>query len=141
MDGVNDYTCHCPPQWMGKNCSQVYNACTFLQPCQNNATCSTTPPQQDYSCACVSGFTGRDCETNIDDCVGHTCQAFEQCYDGINTYTCACPIGEDRSFLQCYLTSTARFPGSLQVLTSSYKLNLPSKALQVLIFASRSLHV
>ena len=30
----------------------------------------------------------------------------------------------------------SRFPGSLQVLTSTYKLNLPSKALQVLIFAS-----
>ena len=37
-------------------------------------------------------------------------------------------------------TST-RFPGSLQVLTSTYKLNLPSKALQVLIFASQSLQI
>ena len=91
---------------MGKNCSQVYNACTFLQPCQNNATCSTTPPQQDYSCTCVSGFTGSNCETNIDDCVHHTCQAFEQCYDRINNYTCACPIGEDCAFLQCCFTST-----------------------------------
>ena len=35
----------------------------------------------------------------------------------------------------------SRFPGSLQVLTSTYKLNLPSKALQVLIFASWSLQV
>ena len=34
-----------------------------------------------------------------------------------------------------------KFPGSLQVLTvtSTYRLNLPSKALQVLIFASQSL--
>ena len=37
--------------------------------------------------------------------------------------------------------STARFLGSLQVLTSTYKLNLPSKALQVLIFASQSLQI
>ena len=35
----------------------------------------------------------------------------------------------------------SRFPGSVQVLTSTYKLNLPSKALQVLIFASWSLQV
>ena len=34
-----------------------------------------------------------------------------------------------------------RFPGSLKVLTSIYKLNLLSKALWVLIFASRSLQV
>ena len=37
--------------------------------------------------------------------------------------------------------SVARFPGSLQVLTSTYKLNLPSKVLQVLTFASQSLQV
>ena len=34
-----------------------------------------------------------------------------------------------------------RFPGSLQVFTSTYKLNLPRKALEVLIFASQSLQV
>ena len=39
--------------------------------------------------------------------------------------------------------SLTRFPGSLRVLTSTYKLNLPSTALQVLIilFASQSLQV
>ena len=40
----------------------------------------------------------------------------------------------------------SRFPGSLQVLTSTYKLNLPSKALQqihvlIFIFTSWSLQV
>ena len=34
-----------------------------------------------------------------------------------------------------------RFPGPLQVIASIYKLNLPSKALNVLIFASLSLQV
>ena len=40
-----------------------------------------------------------------------------------------------------YWSVCPRFPGSLQVLTSTYKLNLHSKAIQVLIFASRSLQV
>ena len=93
-DRVADYACACSPRWMGKNCSQVYDACLSLAPCRNNATCNTTTPQATYTCTCLSGFTGSDCETNIDDCVGHTCRHFEHCYDGINNYTCACPIGE-----------------------------------------------
>lgn len=37
------------------------------------------------------GFTGTNCEVNIDDCPGHICQNGAICIDGINTYTCQCP--------------------------------------------------
>ena len=37
------------------------------------------------------GFTGTNCEVNIDDCPGHICQNGATCLDGINTYTCQCP--------------------------------------------------
>ena len=72
---------------------KTYNACAFF-PCQNEATCQTTPPSHDYTCQCVPGFTGSDCETNIDDCVDHTCPNHTVCVDRIQNYTCECRIGK-----------------------------------------------
>ena len=56
----------------------------------------------------ISGFTGTNCEINIDDCEGNVCQVMIMmimimmimmmcqnggtCVDGINTYTCQCPV-------------------------------------------------
>lgn len=37
------------------------------------------------------GYTGKDCETNINDCPGNLCQNGATCIDGMNTYTCHCP--------------------------------------------------
>lgn len=91
-DLVNGYTCDCGPNWMGKNCSLRYDACSF-QPCKNGATCLTSPPLHNYSCACVSGFTDKNCSTNINDCQADSCTPPFQCYDLVNNFTCACPIG------------------------------------------------
>ena len=38
----------------------------------------------------VIGFTGRDCETNINECMPNPCQHGGNCVDGINNYTCLC---------------------------------------------------
>ncbi|XP_005112951.2 protein crumbs [Aplysia californica] len=92
VDGEADYFCNCTSDWMGKNCSDVYDACSF-EPCQNNATCSTLPPRQDYACSCLPGFTDSNCQTNINECLNNDCLSFQQCYDGIDSFTCACPIG------------------------------------------------
>lgn len=46
-----------------------------------------------YNCSCVTGFTGLNCEQNIDDCLLNPCRQFEQCVDGINSFQCVCPHG------------------------------------------------
>ena len=80
---------------MGETCVIQYDACTpELQNCKNNATCTTTPPSRDFHCECVPGFSGSDCWQNIDDCAQHNCSYPERCYDVINGFYCACPIGE-----------------------------------------------
>ena len=38
----------------------------------------------------LSGFTGLDCEHNIDDFVQHACENGGKCMDGVNTYNCHC---------------------------------------------------
>ena len=34
-----------------------------ISPCQNNATCTSIDGVNGYSCECVAGYTGDDCET------------------------------------------------------------------------------
>ncbi|EDO31408.1 predicted protein, partial [Nematostella vectensis] len=60
-------------------------------PCQNGATCNDG--LNNYTCACISGFTGTNCETNIDECASDPCQNGATCNDGLNNYTCACIFG------------------------------------------------
>ena len=45
-----------------------------------------------YQCVCPTGFTGIDCEVNIDDCVNVTCQNNGRCIDEVNDYYCQCPV-------------------------------------------------
>lgn len=59
-------------------------------PCKNGATCIDLV--NDYQCNCVPGFTGHDCETNIDECANNPCQNGE-CMDMINAFYCMCPDG------------------------------------------------
>ena len=47
-------------------------------PCQHGATCVDGIAQ--YSCRCLPGYEGRDCEVEIDECARHQpCQNGAQC--------------------------------------------------------------
>ena len=37
-------------------------------PCQSGGTCTTTATPDTYTCTCVDGWTGHDCEVDIDEC-------------------------------------------------------------------------
>lgn len=50
-------------------------------------------------CHCPAGFSGRFCETNIDDCASQPCYNGGTCRDADMGYTCSCPPGY--SGLQC----------------------------------------
>ncbi|XP_078485672.1 uncharacterized protein LOC100181677 isoform X2 [Ciona intestinalis] len=60
-------------------------------PCANGGTC--TDGVASYTCACVTGYTGANCETNIDDCASMPCANGGTCTDGVASYTCACVTG------------------------------------------------
>ena len=80
---------------MGKTCETMYDACAAeLQNCKNGATCMTSPPSRDFNCSCVTGYSGTDCGENIDDCIGNNCTAPQVCFDGLNQFRCACPVGK-----------------------------------------------
>ena len=54
----------------------------------NNATC--VDGINEYTCVCIAGFTGQDCEVNIDECEPEPCLNGGRCDDGINEYACDC---------------------------------------------------
>ena len=47
----------------------------------------------DYECVCEDGYTGKNCEINVDDCTNHDCANNSTCIDGVNMYTCQCEDG------------------------------------------------
>ena len=65
------------------------NEC-LTNPCQNQGTCTDIP--SGYSCTCVPGFTGKNCEVNIDECSENPC-VHGTCTDEINSYKCVCETG------------------------------------------------
>ncbi|KAK9747245.1 hypothetical protein QE152_g5481 [Popillia japonica] len=46
-----------------------------------------------YSCYCIDGYTGVQCQTNWDECWSSPCQNGGICFDGIASFNCTCPAG------------------------------------------------
>ena len=49
----------------------------------------------------ITGFEGQDCLVNINDCKNDSCVTNATCIDGVNNFTCQCPIGYYGEF--CHL--------------------------------------
>ncbi|XP_078693585.1 uncharacterized protein LOC144923147 [Branchiostoma floridae x Branchiostoma belcheri] len=68
--------------------------------CAVAATCADSPcvhgnctgGDEGYNCTCESGWTGRDCDQDIDECLSSSC-AHGTCTDGVASYTCSCENG------------------------------------------------
>ncbi|KAL9973365.1 hypothetical protein ACROYT_G019815 [Oculina patagonica] len=69
------------------------NRCSS-SPCPNNATCLSLTPTN-FQCLCPAGFTGMNCETDIDECQAnqYNCLLNENCVNTMGSYTCACVSG------------------------------------------------
>lgn len=74
-----------------KSSTVTSTACTSV-PCQQSAPC-TNVGTNDYSCACPSSHSGKNCQTNIDDCAPNPCMQGAACTDLNSDYSCACPTG------------------------------------------------
>ncbi|XP_052061393.1 sushi, von Willebrand factor type A, EGF and pentraxin domain-containing protein 1-like [Mytilus californianus] len=69
-------------------CDDVDDCMSY--PC-GNGTC--TDKLGGYRCTCLGGFTGPNCNVNINDCIACACQNNATCLDGISAYSCLCING------------------------------------------------
>lgn len=60
-------------------------------PCKNGGNC--VDGINGYMCKCPLGFSGAQCEINIDDCKDNPCTNGGTCVDEINGFRCACAAG------------------------------------------------
>ena len=66
--------------------------CTQTDPCLCQSPVQMTSI---HSCDCQVGYTGTNCEEDINECDPDPCQNGATCSEGIGEYTCDCPVGYD----------------------------------------------
>lgn len=99
----------CPKGFTGEGCQYKVDACR-TNSCKNGATCvvdsisltsslSFIRSKDDsltsyigYKCNCAPGFTGPECETNINECSLSPCPLTATCIDQLDSYYCQCPF-------------------------------------------------
>ncbi|XP_013393696.1 delta-like protein D isoform X2 [Lingula anatina] len=103
------FQCNCEEGWGGSFCNQDLNFCTHHQPCKNSATCTNTG-QGSYTCTCPIGFTGTNCEIEVDDCHRQPCANGGTCQDLGTSYRCMCPPGFHGYHCESTATSCSALP-------------------------------
>merc|ERR1712008_166250 len=88
-------TCHQDANSISKNSElenikKVINGC-LIKTCLNQGSCMGI--ENDFKCSCPPGFTGKRCETNIDECINNPCGINGECTDDINGFKCLCNSG------------------------------------------------
>lgn len=95
--GRDLFTCECVERFIGRDCSVATSTDSPVQPCSRNpclhgGEClENTSTPAGYRCSCTVGFTGNNCEDDIDECSSGPCANGGVCVDGINGYVCTCP--------------------------------------------------
>ncbi|KAM8787743.1 sushi, nidogen and EGF-like domain-containing protein 1 [Rhynchonycteris naso] len=76
-------------------CAHATSVCLALRPCLNGGKCidDCVTGNPSYTCSCLSGFTGRRCHLDVNECASHPCQNGGTCTHGINSFSCRCPAG------------------------------------------------
>ncbi|XP_015999698.2 sushi, nidogen and EGF-like domain-containing protein 1 isoform X2 [Rousettus aegyptiacus] len=76
-------------------CAQTTSVCLALRPCRNGGTCidDCVTGNPSYTCACLAGFTGRQCHLGVNECASRPCQNGGSCTHGADGFSCQCPDG------------------------------------------------
>ncbi|XP_071826204.1 cubilin-like isoform X2 [Apostichopus japonicus] len=87
-------TCTCPDGYSGNG--EGPNGCTpSAQACSNNPCVygRCVPEGATYSCVCIPGYTGPNCDSDVNECASDPCLNEGTCVDGFNSYRCNCASG------------------------------------------------
>lgn len=65
ISGVDEYECHCPSRYGGKNCDKDLGSPCEKNPCNHGGTCEEDS-FGNYKCHCSSDYYGKFCESTIE---------------------------------------------------------------------------
>lgn len=77
-------------------------------------TASQTP-HSTYSCYCIDGYTGVQCQTNWDECWSSPCQNGGTCIDGVAQYNCSCQEGFAGKNIYIFYFPLSAIPSLLKI--------------------------
>ncbi|CAF1354846.1 unnamed protein product [Adineta steineri] len=81
--------------YIGVDCNILSGPCDMIKPCKNNSTCTNNNTVvHGYTCLCLSGFSGIQCEFDHRPCKIHTCFNHGVCNETSDTsFHCICNNG------------------------------------------------
>ncbi|XP_040188234.1 protein jagged-2 isoform X2 [Rana temporaria] len=86
------WECNCETNWGGLLCDKDLNYCGTHHPCLNGGTCMNTEPDR-YHCACMDGYSGKNCEIAEHACASNPCANDGICHEVSTGFECHCPPG------------------------------------------------
>ena len=79
----------------------------------------------EYSCECQPGYSGKNCQKNIDECAASPCHYRGICLDEINDYECVCQTGFEGKNCSSMIDHCVKNPcqngGDCKALLDDYK--------------------
>ena len=85
-----DYTCTCPPEYKGKDCEELKIKTCAQEPCSNGRCIPESNPgsSDQYRCDCDQGYTGRNCDQQINYCdhFKKNCQNGATCHSDFSSF-------------------------------------------------------
>uniref|UniRef100_A0A8C6P6B2 Neurogenic locus notch homolog protein 1 n=1 Tax=Nothobranchius furzeri TaxID=105023 RepID=A0A8C6P6B2_NOTFU len=90
VDGINTFTCLCPPGFTGSYCQHDIDECDS-KPCLHGGTCQDSYGA--YQCTCPHGYTGLTCQNIVHWCETSPCKNGGSCWQSGTAYSCQCGTG------------------------------------------------
>ncbi|XP_055957051.1 cubilin-like [Patella vulgata] len=93
--GIAGRTCTCPAGYAGNgvgNTGCIRQTPTVgpcaTNPCQHGGACQLSGTA--YICICNAGYTGRNCESDVNECLSNPCQNGGTCVNSLGSFSCQC---------------------------------------------------
>ncbi|XP_068741510.1 uncharacterized protein [Montipora capricornis] len=96
--------------------SKVFHHFSILSPCSSwscngNGKCMPLYAENSYVCVCKTGFTGENCQNDIDECsAGNKCDLTALCTNTEGSYYCTCHEGYTGDGRKCIVTGCSKVP-------------------------------